>query len=308
MSQPAAAVVDLGALLPGHSPRLAGEDMTHVRLLAEAGSDLPPILVHRETMRVIDGMHRLRATAIRGGTTIAVRYFEGTEDEAFVLAVETNLAHGLPLSLADREAAAVRIIAAHPNWSDRAVAARTGLAGSTVATVRRRGAGGAPIVTARVGRDGRMRPVNGAEGRRRASAVITANPDASLRQIARSAGVSIGTARDVRERMGRGEDPLPMRLRRTSAARSAPTAAAASFDVVSLLRTLQRDPSLRFNETGRGLVKWLLGHAVVPADNSRIVDAVPPHCTKAVADLALACAAAWQQLAESLRERDALRR
>jgi len=56
--------VDL--LVSSDSPRLVGESVDHIRMLAESGTDLPPILVHRPTMRVIDGMHRLRATTLRG--------------------------------------------------------------------------------------------------------------------------------------------------------------------------------------------------------------------------------------------------
>jgi hypothetical protein len=59
-------------LAPADSPRLLGEDAEHVRMLADAGTDLPPILVHRRTPRVIDGMHRLRAAHLRGDTHIAV--------------------------------------------------------------------------------------------------------------------------------------------------------------------------------------------------------------------------------------------
>ena len=64
--------VPVSSLLSGDSPRLAGENLEHVQLLAVV-QGLPPILVHRSTMRVIDGMHRLRAAKLRGDETIAVR-------------------------------------------------------------------------------------------------------------------------------------------------------------------------------------------------------------------------------------------
>jgi hypothetical protein len=101
-------------------------------------ADLPPILVHRATMRVIDGMHRLRAATLRGDREIAVRFFDGDAGSAFVRAVVANVYNGLPLSRSDRAAAAARIVATHPHWSDRAVATATGLAPATVAAVRRR--------------------------------------------------------------------------------------------------------------------------------------------------------------------------
>ncbi|BCL13438.1 hypothetical protein GCM10017556_11770 [Micromonospora sagamiensis] len=68
--------VPISALLPGYSPRPAGENPEHVQLSA-AARDLPPILVHRSTTRVIDRMHRLRAAKLRGDETIPVSFFEG---------------------------------------------------------------------------------------------------------------------------------------------------------------------------------------------------------------------------------------
>src|SRR5436190_22914423 len=97
--------IPIGSLLPADSPRLEGERIDHVRALADATVDLPPILVHRPSMRVIDGMHRLRAAQLRGEETVEVQFFDGGEDLVFVAAVQANISHGLPLSLADRQAA-----------------------------------------------------------------------------------------------------------------------------------------------------------------------------------------------------------
>ncbi|RQX33168.1 hypothetical protein DLJ57_19775, partial [Micromonospora chalcea] len=129
--------VPVSALLPGDSPRLAGENVEHIRLLA-AMHDLPPILVQRGTMRVIDGMHRLRAAKLRGDETVRVTFFDGDDAAAFLLSVDANIKHGLPLSRADREAAATRILRLYPQWSDRAVAAAAGLSPTTVSGIRRR--------------------------------------------------------------------------------------------------------------------------------------------------------------------------
>ncbi|MEV4443705.1 ParB/RepB/Spo0J family partition protein, partial [Streptomyces sp. NPDC049577] len=97
-------VLPLTALLPADSPRLDGEDPQHVRELAGTRLPLPPIVVHRSTMRVVDGMHRLRAARLRGDESIAARYFEGTAEDAFVHAVRLNTLQGLPLTPADRAA------------------------------------------------------------------------------------------------------------------------------------------------------------------------------------------------------------
>jgi ParB-like chromosome segregation protein Spo0J len=210
--QPQTHITRVGSLLPADSPRLVGEDAEHIRVLAESGDRLPPILVHRNSMRVIDGMHRLRAAVLRGQDEIEVRFFEGDPEDAFVEAVRANVTHGLPLSFADREAAVARIMSTHPQWSDRAISAATGLAPQTVRSVRTR-TGAAAQVTARVGRDGRVRPLDGAEGRLAAERILAERPDASLREVALAAGISPATALDVRQRLGRGDDPVPARLR-----------------------------------------------------------------------------------------------
>ncbi|WP_241827324.1 ParB/RepB/Spo0J family partition protein, partial [Streptomyces graminilatus] len=128
--------VPITSLRPSDSPRSAGEDPEHIRALAEFEAELPPIIVMPSTMQVIDGMHRLRATELRGANEIDVRFFEGEEKDAFVLAVESNITHGLPLGLGDRKEAAARILLSHPMWSDRAIGAATGLSAKTVGTIR----------------------------------------------------------------------------------------------------------------------------------------------------------------------------
>ena len=137
------------------SPRLHGEDLEHIRSLAELADELPPILVQRKTMRVIDGMHRLKAAVLRGERTIEAIFYDGDDAEAFVLAVRSNVQHGLPLTLSDRKAAAARIVILNPHWSDRAIAEVSGLSAKTVATVRSDAADLLPEDSRRIGRDGR---------------------------------------------------------------------------------------------------------------------------------------------------------
>ncbi|WP_280455022.1 ParB/RepB/Spo0J family partition protein [Nocardia brasiliensis] len=129
-------------LPPESSPRTAGENAAHIRMLAESSTAFPPIVVHRGTTQVIDGVHRLRAAQLRGDSTISAVLFDGSITEAFVLAVKLNAAHGLPLSLSDRKAAARRILMAYPQWSDRAIAAVAGISPKTVGVIRARGGGG----------------------------------------------------------------------------------------------------------------------------------------------------------------------
>ncbi|WP_329228552.1 hypothetical protein OHB07_11960 [Streptomyces sp. NBC_00111] len=204
-------IVPAAQLMPSLAPRERREDPAHVRLLAETDGRSDPILVHRPTMRVIDGAHRLSAALMRGRTEVVVQFFDGSEAEAFVLSVQLNVRHGLPLTLDERKAAARRIVGSHPHWSDRVIAQRTGLSAKTVGKVRRTGE--APGQGVRVGGDGRARPISTIEGRRSAAALLAAHPEISLRELSRRAGLSVGTVRDVRERLSRGEDPIPERLR-----------------------------------------------------------------------------------------------
>jgi hypothetical protein len=299
-------LVPIRSLLTADSPRLAGENIQHARLLAESGAPLPPILAHRATRRVIDGMHRLRAAMLRGEDRIAVQFFDGTEDAAFVVAVQANIAHGLPLSLADREAAATRIVSAYPQWSDRAIAKAAGLSAKTVSAIRRRTTEDSPQLHSRLGRDGRVRPLDGAVGRIRASEMITRRPDASLREIARAAGISTGTVRDVRDRLRRGDDPIPLKQRgipRRPAPEQQRAAVTPRRDPAALLRNLRKDPSLRFTESGRALLRWLDMRAVGPDGWRQLLESIPPHCTYVVADLARGAAEDWRQFADRLKQR-----
>nr|WP_156892913.1 winged helix-turn-helix transcriptional regulator [Actinokineospora enzanensis] len=288
----------------GH-PRTGAENLPYARMLAERIAELPPIVVYRPTYQVLDGVHRLRAAALAGQESIGVRFFDGSEADAFVLAVQANIRHGLPLRHADRAAAAARIVTSHPQWSDRAIAAVAGLAPSTVGAIRRRAAEQPEQLHTRRGLDGRSRPCDLVAGRQMASDLICDNPTASLREIAREAGISPGTVRDVRERLRRGEDILPPRLRarRPDGDARAEDANHLLRDPVLALQQLRRDPSLRFTEEGRQLLRLLHLNAVGPEQWDRLVDSIPPHCADMAVELARTCAENWREFAESLERR-----
>jgi ParB-like chromosome segregation protein Spo0J len=303
-------VVRIDQLRLGGTPRLAGLNDEHVRLLAESVTDLPPILVHRATRTVVDGVHRLAAARLCGRDTIPVRWFDGSTDDGFMVAVMANIAHGLPLTLADREAAAARILAARPEASDRFVAETTGLAPSTVAQIRQR-SGGASAAATRIGRDGRARPVNSADGRRLARDLIAEDPLASLREIARKAGISPATVRDVREKMRRGDDPVGPDRRwmpgadglAASRARAVGRSGEADrpVDVAVHLHKIGRDPSLRFNESGRTLLRWLFTRAEGLDQWKDMAPGLPPHSAYLLAAVAASCAEEWSAFADYLR-------
>ena len=319
--------VPVASLRAGESPRLQGEDKAHIARLAEIEEPLPPILVHRQTMRVIDGMHRLMAALLTGQETINVQYYDGSEADAFLRAVEANVTHGLPLSLTDRRAAAARIIGSHPHMSDRSISELAGLANKTVAAIRRSADAG-PQLPSRVGRDGRVRPLNSALGRERAATLIAGHPDASLREVARGAGVSPGTVRDVRRRLQGGQEPVPARhgpVSRAGAddegaardalgqdrpgppqigrAEAANRAAIQLPAPAELLHRLQRDPSLRYNEQGRRLLHVLQLNTVMAEEWASVMSTVPPHCAGMVAQLARQYARMWLRFEQELYER-----
>ena len=308
-------------LRPADSPRLNGEDKAHVVRLAEMETPLPPILVDKRTMRVIDGMHRLMAASLQGRETIDVVFFDGSEADIFLCAVQENIAHGLPLSQADRRVAAERIIASHPQMSDRAIGHSAGLAAKTVAAIRKRSSDEVPQSKSRIGRDGRVRPLNSAEGRQRAAELLAHQPGTSLRDVARAAGISPATALDVRKRLERGEPAVPARRPASATSGAEPNAAGdgcrapavrlspaasrpATFrDPSSTVEKLVRDPSLRSSEWGKAMLRLLHVNAVAAQQLQDVAASVPPHCVTIVMQLACQYANMWQDFAGELDRR-----
>lgn len=317
--------IPLTALAGGFDLRLAGDDSAHVRLLAEAAADsLPPILVQRSSSRVIDGMHRVAAAKLRRDAGIRARLVDCTDAQALVLAMRSNSAHGLPLSRADRVAGARHILAAHPGWSDRAVAEVAGMSAKAIASLR----GGADTPSQpedkRLGRDGKWRPVNAAEGRRRVAQCLTAHPEASLRELARAAGVSLGTAHDVKEQLRAGADPgaaddavadadnegtagpgtaavrsarpKPTRQRATESGGPEPS-------LPMIMAKLAVDPSLRYTDSGRAFLRWMTRHAIPPGEWREFADAVPEYWLTDIGDIAAAMSEEWLQFSLLLRNK-----
>ncbi|MFI7115408.1 streptomycin biosynthesis protein [Amycolatopsis sp. NPDC049868] len=300
--------VPLDALSVEDSPRAAGVDLAYAQVLAETDAPLPPILVHRPTMRVIDGTHRLQAAKMKNAAVINAQFFDGDEQAAFILAVKSNIAHGLPLSLADRKSAACRILNVRPQWSDRAIAAVTGLSHKTVGKLRRRSSGEVPQSNAHVGRDGRVRALDPAQGRRRAHELITSNPSASVREIARGAGISLATAHDVRHRHRLGEAPSAARKPTPAKPRVRPVDAVdpsttQGADDQAAVERLRSDPTIRYTESGRTLVRLLDGHLNDRDEWDQVARNIPEHRLELISELAKARAEDWRQFAELLQKR-----
>jgi hypothetical protein len=260
-------------------------------------------------------MHRLRAAELRGDTEILARFFDGDARDAFVLAVKANTAHGLPLTLADRTAAALRIIRTHPQWSDRAIAEVTALSAKTVGGLRERATEDSPQLHSRIGRDGRVRPLDSTTGRLRAAQVLADDPNASLREIARIAGISTGTARDVQARVRQDVDPVPAGVRRARAGALRPTSPRVEPPVLdesvcceapikrdSAVQRLQRDPSLRFSESGRTLLRLLDSLRLDPQSWEQLAEHLPEHTKPTIERLARECARTWSDFADRIQQ------
>lgn len=301
--------VPVESLLNSDSPRSSGEDREHIKALAESGDQLPPLVVHRPTMRVIDGMHRLLAARLNGKKTIPVRFFDGDEAISFVLAVRANVMHGLPLSLADRKAAAARIISYYPQWSDRGIASASGLSPRTVATIRDRPSEQDRQMDVRIGRDGRARPVDISQKREQVIRLVASQPNASLREIARQAGISPETVRRIRDGLAGGKrKSQPSCGEKTKNRYQGPprpplTEKVNDLDVTLALRFLHSDPALRSTEHGRALLRMLAASRIVGQQGETILETVPAHCMPRIAEASRACALAWMRFAELTERR-----
>lgn len=114
-------------------PRSGGLNSRHVELLAESDPATWPPIVVTSTLEgpyeVIDGFHRLAAACSIGLESIRCVV---DSDAGYPEAVAYNIAHGLPLSSADRKMAARWWHDQEPELSYREIARRVGLSDKTV--------------------------------------------------------------------------------------------------------------------------------------------------------------------------------
>ena len=162
-----------------------------------------PIVVSYSGCEVVDGHRRVRAALALGATELGVRWFIGDETDAIAEFVRLNTREDSGLSRAERQEAAKRILRAHPDWSDRRIGETCKISPKNVAQVRSvlermADSPGLDGTEARVGRDGRVRPLHPQAQRIRIAEAIKAHPGASLRGIAGPIGASPETVRRVR--------------------------------------------------------------------------------------------------------------
>jgi hypothetical protein len=273
-------------------------DPRHVAVLAEVPDRWPPILVARRSMMVLDGVHRVAAARRLGMPTITAHLFDGDEDQAFVEAVRSNIAHGLPLSLAERSWAARRLLSSQPDRSDRATAAICGLDHKTVARLRdqvRSPSGEIPRSDVRIGRDHRARPIDAAGLRIRIAAALADAPEESLRQIAHRVGASPETVRDVRARLARGDDPVPSGARHVADPPLPPPPPV-------VWPAWAADTACRSVPDAAEFGAWF-DQGAASLDWRRFVEVVPLSRVYEIADQARAYADAWRHFAEALERR-----
>jgi len=294
---------------PGRALREHGVDQEHVRALTELNGAWPPILVWGPDNVVVDGAHRVAAARQLGLRTILAIRFVGTSDEAFVESIQRNVNHGLPLTLSERISATREVLSRHPQWSDRWISQLCALSAKTVARLRREGAGEGPAgpaqVRARLGRDGRTRPVASEIVRGRIRDALAAHPQGSLREIAAEVGASPETVRRVRKGLLPGAercDAYPQPAAPVVAA--APMASAFHLHSVSGAAPVKWANDQAFVSTGPGkdFAAWFEESS--RADEwCRYLDAIPLSRIYEVADEARRRAAVWYEFAQTLEAR-----
>jgi ParB-like chromosome segregation protein Spo0J len=305
------AVVELsiGELRVSPSMRERGIDPAHVAALAEVAESWPPIVVNRSDGFVIDGQHRVAAAKQLGLRELRAVWFDGSPDDSYLEFVRRNVSHGLPLTLAERRLAARRIVSSRPDLSDRGIAVVCGLSPRTVARLREEAGAdagrtnGSRSSKGRVGRDGRVRPIDPVAARARIAEELARRPDASLRAIASAVGASPETVRSVRNEI---------RAARPPTLHDAPVHREPEAMVVGLLSRSPKAPielpwrgdrAFTDRDDGRQFVDWFDGTSVEQGDLWRYVDGVPLSRVYEIADEARRRAEFWTRFAVAVEGR-----
>ncbi|MFI5287907.1 MAG: ParB N-terminal domain-containing protein [Candidatus Dormibacteria bacterium] len=298
----------IGKLEVGPSLRERGIDPAHVAALAEVAESWPPIIVNRADRMVIDGQHRVAAAKQLGLRDVNVTWFDGSREQSYLEFVRSNVRHGLPLTLAERRRAARRVVCSCPDLSDRGIATACGLSPRTVARLREEASADTVRSHAsrrdqrRVGRDGRVRPIDPRTTRARIAEELSRRPDASLRTIAAAVGASPETVRSVRNELrGRGST--------TRLGAAEPDAAAKVLGLLSRSAgahvgvTCRGDRAFTDRDDGPDFVEWFGATSVEQGDLWRYVQAVPLSRVYEIADEARRRAEFWSGFAGAVEDR-----
>lgn len=308
--------VALADLCYGPLVRRERVDIDHVERLTLVLDDCPPIVVQAETGAVLDGFHRWNAATRLGRSVIRAVIVECVDAEALELAVKANLAHGLPLTLAERKSVA-RQLAETTDWSDRRIGDSCGISHDTVASTRPRPTGGnrqldtppAPTAPAkRKGKDDRDRPVDEAaqrEQREKIAALITSKPNLSDREIALRTKSSPTTVGKVRAALAAGESPIPHKL--SAVPDAEPTTDVSVGEAVNFFPNKGqwvKHPASKATNASREFARWM--DANYPSDKvdvGDIIAACPAALQAGAIDAAKCAAEFWSQIAKALGSR-----
>src|SRR6478752_1535026 len=99
-------------LIPELSPRAKMCEETVIRYM-ESFTSLPPVRVQRGTNVVVDGYHRVEAAIRLGLEEIPAREDPIPDEELKLAAGVANVAHGQPLTRAERNALAVALVSTY---------------------------------------------------------------------------------------------------------------------------------------------------------------------------------------------------
>ena len=156
-------------------------DRDHVARLALAVDQLPPIDVVKldgDRFGILAGYHRMAAHRLAEKRTIRIVVHDLAVEEWHPFAVSSNLTHGLPLTLAQRKAAARQMLDDTPRRSDRAIAVDCGLDHKTVGKLRETDEAIGEVPQTRTGRDGKVRRMPGPTHAEAREAILANNePD-----------------------------------------------------------------------------------------------------------------------------------
>jgi ParB-like chromosome segregation protein Spo0J len=286
------------------SPRIGGQDLDHVQALAFRFDDCPPILVERSTSTVLDGVHRVLAARMLGRETVAAHYFEGTHEEAFVEAIRANVTHGKPLTLTEREAAARKLLAMHSDWSNRLVADVCALSDKTVARLRKTTAE-VPQLSARLGRDGRRRPINPRQVRDQIADRLKASPDADPELLAQSLSTSASTVRDVRRQLRRGQSPngSGQGIRGATPGGTPSHQARENRRAISAAVEWREDRAILALPSGNELAEWLDQTSIRATHWAALIDEIPLGRIPELIQEAESRSVEWTRFAAALEDR-----
>lgn len=282
------------------TPRLGPADSRHAVLLAQNYEQLPPILVHRNRMTIIDGTHRVLAARMLGHRVVTADFFEGSEVEAYVESVRANREHGKPLTLVEREYAARRVVSLFPEWSDRRIAELCGLSPKTIGGIRRRSTAGTPQLSGRVGLDGKTRPCDPISRRMNVARLLEEQPKATVRWLAEQAGTSQATVIDVRLRLQQGKSPFPKRSLVSANSRSR---GGDGHDDMGPLEWMRQDAACRATPEGSRFAEWFEAHSLSEDVIEQHAASVPLSRVYQAADEARRRGALWQRFASLLEAR-----